>query len=627
MRTLKTVVASLIVVAGALGAERVTARASAAPSPVAALQVEASPAVQPAPPPSTDGAAPAEPAPPPDEVAASIARLRQDLNAVIARSNTGAQMGVMVVSLDRGDTLFALNPDTPLAPASNMKLFSTAAALYYLGPEFRYSTYALGTGDVVDGVLHGDLILYGTGDPTMSNRMLSGSVTPIRALADSLRAHGITAVQGDVVGDGSYFDSEWLGRGWNPENFGAWYSAPVGALSISENVASVRVSPGPGAGAPAQITTIPATVGLAVINQTVTAAGGQSVVRFNYEPEGLVVRGRIARGHPGIARSTSIVNPSNFTAAVFRRVLEEQGIRVAGTVRTIHTPEESPVTFAARAAQNGTARNGGAQPHPRVLAIHLSPTLAEMISVTNHVSHNLFAEALMKTVGRVALGEGSFDAGSRAIRYFLECEAGIDTASVNIVDGSGLSPLNRVTARSTIQLLDIMTRNEHWDAYLESLPEAGRVRPRGLNRMHGTPAVGNLRAKTGTIRTVSGLSGYVRSEDGEMLAFSIYANNLPASAWLAKRIEDDIGIRLSQFRRASAAAPVAEAAQPQPAARQPAARQPAARQPAGRTHRVRPGETLDAIARRNNTTVRAIQQANPGLNPNRIQAGQTIRLP
>ncbi|CAN5698139.1 hypothetical protein BH23GEM3_BH23GEM3_05920 [soil metagenome] len=566
------------------------------------------------------------PAAPPSPV---VAQLQVDLRRIIGQSNTGARVGVMVVSLDRGDTLFSHNADLPLAPASNMKLFSTAAALYYLGPEFRYSTYALADGDLRDGILDGNLILYGTGDPTMSSRMLSGSLAPLRELADTLLARGVREVQGDVVGDGSYFDNEWIGRGWSPDNFGASYSAPVGALSISENVASIRVLPG-AAGGPARITTAPATQGLGVHNRVTTTAGGRTLVRFQYEPEGLVISGQIARGHPGVARSAPIVDPSNYAAAAFRSVLEERGIRVHGGVRTIHDPAESPVTFASGAG----ARNGdGQRPHPRVLAVYLSPTLDEVISVTNHVSQNLYAEALLKTVGRIALGEGTFDAGARAIRYFLECEAGADTTALGIVDGSGLSPLNRVTARATIQLLDVMTRDQHWEQYHTSLPEAGHPRPRGLNRMHGTAATGNLRAKTGTIRNVSALSGYVQAANGERLAFSIMANDLPASTWAAKRIEDAIGARIAAFRRPGET-PAAQAdgadeadrpaTPPEPTASQ--ATSPAAAA-AARTHRVSSGETLDGIARRYDTTVRALEQANPGLDARRLQIGQTVRIP
>jgi serine-type D-Ala-D-Ala carboxypeptidase/endopeptidase (penicillin-binding protein 4) len=639
MRGTRIFVGSLLLAAVVAGEERLIDSAAAPAETRSVGQIYAQTALlQAAPDATTAEPGPAAGAPveesAPAPVPADLARLHADLTSIVNRSNTGAQLGVLVVSMERGDTLYSLNPDLPLAPASNMKLYSTAAALYYLGPEFRYSTYVLGTGEVQNGVLHGDLILYGTGDPSMSGRMLRGPLTPLRALADSLVARGIREVRGNLIGDGSYFDSEWLGRGWSPDNFGAWYSAPVGALSIAENVASIRVQPG-AVGAPAQISTMPGSVGFEVINRTTTVPSGQTFIRFEYEPEGLVIRGRIARGHPGIARSAPVGDPTNYTAAVFRRVLEEQGVRVLGGMRSIHSAEQSPVTFANRAS-----RNGDAQPHPRVLAIHLSPPLTELISLTNHVSHNLFAEALMKTVGRVALGEGTFDAGSRAIRYFLECEAGVDTARLAIVDGSGLSPLNRVTARSTIQLLDLMRGDETWEAYFHSLPEAGRPRPRGLMRMLGTPAVGNLRAKTGTIRTVSSLSGYVRSTDGELLAFSIIGNNLPSSTWMAKRIEDQIGIRLAEFRRGASGPALAttDAAgeprateEPAPARPAPAAR--AERQPqrpaqaSGRTYRVRAGDTLDAIARRHGTSVAAIQRANPGLNPNRIRAGQTIRLP
>jgi D-alanyl-D-alanine carboxypeptidase/D-alanyl-D-alanine-endopeptidase (penicillin-binding protein 4) len=178
--------------------------------------------------------------------------------------------------------------------------------------------------------------------------------------------------------------------------------------------------------------------------------------------------------------------------------------------------------------------------------VHLSPPLAEIAAVTNHVSHNLFAEALLKAVGRVAVGEGSFTGGARAVEYFLGCETELDSANVRLVDGSGLSRFNQVTARATIRLLDYMTRSGTWEVYVESLPEAGTAR--GLRRMFGTAAAENLRAKTGTIQNVSSLSGYVRSADGERLAFSVIANGVPSTS-REKGTEDAIGARLARFRR------------------------------------------------------------------------------
>ncbi len=584
----------------------------------------------------------------PEPLSDEVVTLRADLDRLVRNLETrNSNHGILVVSLDRGDTLYAYNPDLPLAPASNMKLFSTAAALYYLGPDFRYSTYALADGPIENGVLRGDLILYGTGDPAISSRMLDGSLAPLRALADSLRAKGVSEITGDIVGDGSYFDDRWIAEGWREEYRLDSYSAPVGALSLGENVVSVRVTPGGSAGQAATIRTTPSTDGLLIQNRVTTVGSGSSTIRFSYDPEGLIIEGRIARGHPGVARSVTVVDPANFAAAAFRTVLEGAGIRVGGSVRMVRRSEGSPISFGA------VSTGGGSATPPRVLGTHLSPTLREVTAVTNHVSQNLFAESLFKTVGRVALGDGSFQSGALAVQYFLECERPFDFSEIRIVDGSGLSPINRVTPRATIHLLDLMTRTDVWDAFYESLPEAasplgGQHSLRG--RMGGTPAARNLRAKTGTIANVSGLSGYVHAADGELLAFSILTNDIPSTS-AAKRTEDAIGARLARFTRPAEVAPadlpligdpagtipdVEEvlprpgdspddaAGDPMPA---PPSRPEAAAAPVARTHRVTSGDTLDEIARRNGTTVAELRRLNPGLDPRRLAIGQAVNLP
>jgi serine-type D-Ala-D-Ala carboxypeptidase/endopeptidase (penicillin-binding protein 4) len=537
--TLRTHLSAVLVVSTLLGTASGQAPAStgAAPGPGT---VAAPPAGELAPA-RLAAASPAEAA----AADPAVRRLQEDLLGAVHAPGWGlTRLGVLVVSLERGDTLFSLNPDVPLAPASNMKLYSTAAALHYLGPAYRFSTYLLGTGPVRDGILEGDLVLYGTGDPAISGRMIGSSTAAFEAFADSLLAAGIRAVRGDLVGDGSYFDAEWRGPGWKDEYRLAWYSAPVGALSFAENVVNVRVLPGAGAGEPARISTTPATRGLALVNRVRTVTSGATSVRFEHGPGGIEVVGQIRTNHAGVSRALPVVDPVNYATAALHAVLEARGIGIGGGLRTVVEPSRSPATLF------GAADAG--RPAARVLAVHLSPTLAEIAEVTNHVSHNLFAEALLKAVGRVTLGEGTHAGGARAIRYLMECEVReSQLARFAPVDGSGLSVQNRVTVRHTIHLLDAMTRSPEWEPFFGSLPMAAA--PRGLRRMQDTPAAGNLRAKTGTLIDVSALAGYVTSADGERLAFAIFANDVPAT-WRAKRMEDAIGASLASFRRGAATA-------------------------------------------------------------------------
>ncbi|MDB4948070.1 MAG: dac [Gemmatimonadetes bacterium] len=427
---------------------------------------------------SPPAAADAFAGPPAPDPAPAVRALRAELAAVLERaSGDGGRRALLVVSLDRGDTLFSREPDQPLAPASNLKLYSTAAALSYLGPAFRWSTYLLAAGEVRDGVLLGDAVLFGTGDPTLSRRMTDGAPRILGALADTLRAMGVREVRGDVVGDGSWFGGQGTGVGWNPDDLRAWYAAPTGALNADENLAGTR-------------------------------------------------------GRP-------LADPALHAAALLRAALASRGIAVTGRARTGFDPAASPAAF------GGSTGGRPALPEARIVAVHLSPTLAEVAGVTNHVSQNLFADAMLRTVGRTAQGEGTFAAGARAVRRLL-AEAGADTAEVRILDGSGLSRQDRVTARSTVALLAWMARGPLAEAYAASLP--GAAEPGGLKRMYGSPAAGKLRAKTGTIHGVSSLSGYVTTADGERLAFSIIANGVP-DVHRAKRAEDEIGERLAAFRR------------------------------------------------------------------------------
>jgi len=577
--------------------------------------------------------------------ASAVSVLHSDLVRLI--HGTGwqdARWSVMAVSLDVGDTIFAYNPDLELAPASNMKLFTSAAALRYLGPNYRYGTYLLTDGEVRGGVLDGDLYIYGTGDPTLSDRFHESKTAVWQAFADTLFALGIREIRGDIVGDASYFSGEGYGVGWQQDYMNAWYAAPVSALSFNENIVTLLIKPGEAVGWRPRIQMIPGGEGIAIVNLATTVAGGSTwldVNRAAYDGP-IVIRGRISAGSKGVWRAVPVADPARFAAAVLREVLQARGIVVHGGIRSIHKAESSPVTGRKVHAPAFESRP------LRVLALHQSPTMLEILSVVNKKSHNLYAEAVLRSVGRVATGEGSVRGGSRAIHEMLKREMGLDTIALQMFDGSGLSVLNRVSARAITHLLAYMARSPMWPSYWETLPEAGD--PRGLRRMHQTPAVGNLRAKTGTINYVSALSGYVRAANGEWIAFAIISNDVP-STWRAKRVEDAIGVRLARFTRPLPTQRLAAGGATSPGVATQGAAVPGAPAPGGaaagnaagnatavaqpasptvdsaRVHVIEKGDVLERIAKRYGTTVDAILNANPGVDPRRLIPGRQLQIP
>lgn len=555
-------------------------------------------------------------------VSTSVAALRQDLEHLITSPRwPNARWGVMVVSLDQGDTLFAHGADAMLAPASNLKLYTTAAALYYLGPQFRYNTFLLAAGPIEGGALQGDLVLYGTGDPTISDRF-GTRLSVWRSFADSLKALGIREVRGAVVGDGSYFGGPGTGAGWKEDYMNASYAAPAGALSYAENIATLEIRPAARAGQPPQVRLVPGGDGVIIVNEAMTVASGRSWVsatRAGYDGP-ITLRGRIRRGSGSMLRSLPVPDPARYAAAVLREVLQGSGIAVTGGVRSVHTAEESPVTGRSVFAP----AYDGARPL-RVVALHNSPPLIDILEIVNKKSHNLMAEQTLRTVARVATGAGTVAGGAQAVEHLLEQAMPGQDPAFAMYDGSGLSPLNQVSARTTIHLLSYMARSPMWQSYWQTLPEAGA--PGGLHRMYRTAAQGNLRAKTGTIDHVSALSGYVRAADGERLAFSILSNDVP-STWQAKRIEDAIGARLGAFRRTGDSAPlvgsVGELTGVSTGAPARARAQPGT---SARTYTIRRGDTFSGIAQRNGTTVSALRKANPGIAPSRLIPGKKLKLP
>ena len=543
--------------------------------------------------------------------AQEIGELRDQLAGAYSTSGLGnATWGAMVVSLDSGDTLFNVGADSAMAPASNLKLLTTAAALRVLGPDYRFRTYVLTDGAVSDGVVDGDLILFGTGDPGISDRFYSEKDEVFQQLIDQLEAAGVRTVTGDLVGDASFFTGPLRPEGWDPRDLNDHFTGAVSALSFNENVVSYRVVPG-APGEPPTVTSVPPHSGMDLLNiaETVSGRARPRLAILRDEPlEPVRVEGRVTAGSRDVWREMAVSVPARFAIANFRAALEERGIELRGDLRVVEEASGS-ILGTEKLSAPAYGRRGA-----RVLARHVSEPLSAYLGVINGDSNNLFAELVFRALGRTLTGQGSPEAAARAVRASLS-EIGVDLRGTVQADGSGLSSENRVRAATFVSVLDRMSHDPHWREYWASLPEAGQRR--GLGRMYRTAAAGNLRAKTGTIEGVSALSGMVRSQDGERLAFSLLVNGA-RSTTRAKRLENEVGVLLAGFRRAPerlAAIQMVEAQLAVDATLN------------GNRHRVSSGENLTEIADRYRVTVAELLTANPRVEPNRIRSGDWIDIP
>jgi len=481
---------------------------------------------------------------PPDEtLSLELRDLQRELEEILASTgNRGGKWGVLAVSLDRGDTLLSLNPREPMIPASNQKLLTTAAALYILGPEFRYSTFLLTRGHREGDALEGDLILFGTGDPTLSDRFYPGEMAALDTLAQRVLDAGVREIRGDLVIDGSYFQGPDLHPEWDPKDLNDPFAAPVSAVSFNENLVTVRVEANARSGSPPSIHTMPEGSGIPVLNTaTTTSAGTRSRIwLFRETPwDPIGIEGVIPVGGRDVWRRLPIPDPLVFTGREFKRALEARGIHIQGNLRVNRNPATSALSSTAVQAEGEGSRT-------RILSVQESPPLLDILRVVNKESNNFFAETVAKTLGQMVVGRASYQGGTEAVTRFLLREVGISPEEIRVRDGSGLSPENRVSAKALIQLLDFMASSPLWDDFWSTLPEAG-VR-RELRRMGGSPASRNLRAKTGTMDGVSALSGMVRTRTGERVLFSILSNDVPSET-RAKRAEDQVGIRLASLTR------------------------------------------------------------------------------
>jgi D-alanyl-D-alanine carboxypeptidase/D-alanyl-D-alanine-endopeptidase (penicillin-binding protein 4) len=421
---------------------------------------------------------------------------------------------------DSDQAMFALNPGKLMMPGSNMKILTLAAAAEVLGWEYQFETKVVTSAPIEGGVLRGDLIVVGGGDPSISTRTAEPGA--LRLLARDLANRGVRIVDGRVIGDDDLFDDRGFGDGWSIDNLPYGYSAGVTALEYNEGSVDLIIRAGPSAGDPVGIQVRPYGSPLEIENRLVTVAetgtGMLTLQRFPGSSH-VIVQGQIPAQAAPFVRTASVDNPTDFFVTAFRSVLIEEGIQVGGEAVDIDELSAKPDESGAR-----------------VLASVRSQPLAELAASMMNVSQNQYAELLLKKIGKPAARDALLGLGIANDSYIM-------------ADGSGLSRYNYVTAEALVRLLQEMHRRPaHGSVFILTLPMVGRDGTLA-RRLAGTQAEGKVRAKSGTIDNARALSGYVDTADGETLAFSIIANNFSSSPADIDAAADKALIRLATFHR------------------------------------------------------------------------------
>lgn len=527
----------------------------------------------------TPQASPAVPAP------RTLETLRARIAEVLARPELApARFTIKVASLDTGAVLFEEDAGKLMMPASNMKLYTVSAALDRLGPDFRFVTsiYADSKPDE-KGRIKSDLIVYGRGDPSFATRFAGNGdyFKGINELAARVVAAGVKRIDGNLIGDESYFTGPALGYGWEWDDLQWYYGAPVSALTINDNCVDVFVKPAEREGAAGVVTAGPAFTGfptiyggavdeqiarrtdapLAVINRTVTAPRGTKSALTIERPLGqnyVEVGGTIPVGDAGWTDSITTARPALMFASMLRAALERQGVQIKGRTQTIDARQRELMKLPFDATKFIE------------IARRESPPFSEIAAQTLKPSQNLYTELILRALGKqsppppsssptptdsaqatvqpapIPDRRTSAQLGSAVVRQFLG-EAGVrDVEHLSLMDGSGLARQDLISSDSTVALLTYMSRHRYAQVFRDALPIAG-VDGTLRGRMKGTPAAGNLRAKTGTLSNVSSVSGYVTSAAGERFVFSMMVNHYTDERVPRTNLMDQIAVLLASF--------------------------------------------------------------------------------
>ncbi len=485
----------------------------------------------------------------------AIERLQQSIeNDINDPRFANAFVGIEVKSIKTGESLFHQNENKNFLPASNLKLLTTAAALGTLGPDYRYVTQLVTDGEIHRGVLKGDLIIRGSGDPTFGSPSMFPDKDPAFIFdrwADSLEKLGIEKIDGAIVVDPNYFTDELYPEGWAIEDLPFYFATASSGLSFADNSVSVSVTPGLQSGSKALYETVPQTEFFTVDNSAIThdskktskSLGKDSSVTAFYLPTNTIkvtrdagentisVLGTIDRGATGVHEQLSVENPPLYAATVFREMLEYRGFSITGGTMTSAELDEK-IDYE----------------DVQTLCQYKSPPMSDIIKIINKKSQNFYSEQIIRTIGKEMLGKGNWESGVLGVKNYLS-SLGLDIDRLALHDGSGLSRMDLISPGEIVALLRAMQRQTKiFPAFDTSLPVMG-IDGTLSERLKGSGATGNVHAKTGFLTGIRCLSGYVKTKDDELLAFSFMVNNYTIPTREINDLQDALILKLVNFSR------------------------------------------------------------------------------